>query len=80
MLTRDKYRPLNSQAGWTIWGPERPGVGNGYAIVDMQFARSAVVEQAECRVAALLNLREHDAGAERVDGAGRDEDGVTFRN
>ena len=46
----------------------------------MQFALPAVVEQAECRVAALLNFGEHDAGADGVDGAGRDEDDVAFRD
>jgi len=55
-------------------------IGDCYAIVDVQFTLSAVVEQAECRVAALLNLRQHDAGAESVDGAGRNEDDITFRN
>src|SRR5258705_5369385 len=80
MIARDKNRPLNGQAGRINWRPERPGVGNRYAIVDVQFTLSAVVEQAECRVAALLNLGEHDAGAESVDGAGRNEDDIAFRN
>src|SRR5665647_1347384 len=44
----------------------------------MQFAPPAIVEQAECRVAALLNLGEYDAGADGVDRAGRDEDDVAF--
>ena len=46
----------------------------------VQFALPAIVEQAKCRVAALLNLGEHDAGADGVDGAGRNEDDVAFRN
>ena len=80
MLARDQNRPLKSEADGITWRPKRPGVGNGYAIVDVQFTLSAVVEQAECRVAALLNLGEHDAGADRVDGAGRNEDDIAFRN
>ena len=59
---------------------KREDVGDGYAIVDVQFTLSAVVEQAKCRVAALLNLGEHDAGAESVDGAGRNEDDIAFRH
>ena len=46
----------------------------------VQFALPAIVEQAECRVAALLNFGEHDAGADGVDRAGRDEDDVAFRD
>ena len=80
MLTRDQNRPLESQAGGMTWRPKREGVGDCYAIVYVQFTVSAVVEQAECRVAALLNLGEHDAGAERVDGAGRNEDDIALRN
>src|SRR5258705_10935076 len=80
MLACDKNRPLNGQTDRIRWGPKRPGVGNGDAIVDVQFTLSAVVEQAECRVAALLNLAEHDAGAEGVNGAGRNEDDIAFRN
>src|SRR5437899_2791496 len=62
------------------WRPKREDVGDCYAIVYVQFTVSAVVEQAECGVAALLNLGEHDAGAERVDGPGRNEDDIAFRN
>ena len=40
----------------------------------------AIVEQAECRIAALLNFGKHDAGADGVDGAGRDVDDVVLRN
>ena len=66
MLARDQDRPLESEADGMTWRPKRKDVGDGYTIVDMQFALSAVVEQAECGVAALLNLGEHDARAERV--------------
>ena len=64
MLARDQNRPLESEADGITWRPKRKDVGNGHAIVDVQFTLSAVVEQAECRVAALLNLGEHDAGAD----------------
>src|SRR5206468_11749490 len=60
MSARDKNRPLIRQTGGAIGRSKRPGVGNGYAIVLMQFAPPAVVEQPECRVAVLLNFGEHD--------------------
>jgi hypothetical protein len=78
MLARNQNRPLKREADGITWRPKRPGVCNGYAIVDVQFTVPAVVEQAKCGVAALLNLGEHDTGAERVDGAGRDEDDIAF--
>jgi hypothetical protein len=42
----------------------------------VQFTLPAVIEQPERGVAALLDFRQHDTGAERVDGAGRDEDDI----
>ena len=48
----------------------RPGIGNGYGVVFMQIALPAIVEQAECRVATLLDFGKHDPGAYGVDGAG----------
>src|SRR6187397_2790513 len=80
MLAGDQNRPLGSEADGMTWRPKRKDVGDCDAVVDVQFTLSAVVEQAECRVAALLNLGEHDTGADRVDGAGRNEDDVAFRN
>src|SRR4051812_44048385 len=80
MLARDQNRPLRREADGITRRPNRPSVGNGYAIVNVQFTVSAVVEQAECGVAALLNLGEHDTGAEGVDSAGRNEDDIAFRN
>src|SRR3954451_21453740 len=47
--------------------------------VFVQFARAAIVEQPECRVAALLNFGEYDARAYRMDGAGGDKEDVAFR-
>ncbi len=80
MPARDQNRPLEREADGTTRRPKRKDVGHGYAVVDVQFTLPAVVEQAERRVAALLNLGKHDTGAERVDGAGRNEDDVAFRN
>ena len=60
------------------WRSQRPRMRNGDPVVFVQFALPAIVEQAECRVAALLNFGEHDAGADGVDGAGRDVDDVAF--
>src|SRR4051812_17504432 len=66
------------EASWTELGLNRPGVGNGDGAFFMQFALPAIVKQAECRVAALLNLGEYDTGANGVDRAGGDEDDVAF--
>src|SRR6266536_190386 len=80
MPAHDENRPFIREAGRIGWGSKRPRVGNGYAIVDVQFTVSVIVEQTERGVAALLNFGQHDAGAESVDGAGRDEDDITFRD
>ena len=63
-----------------VWRSKRPWMGNGHPVVFVQFALPAVIKQAECRVAALLNFCEHDTGADGVDGAGRNVDDVAFRN
>jgi len=57
---------------------ERPGIGNGDGAVFVQLAVPAMVEQTESCVAVLLNLGEHDTGADGVDCAGRDKDDVAF--
>src|ERR1035437_8985991 len=56
----------------------RPGIRNSYGAFFMQFALPAIVEQTECRVAALLNLGKDDTSANGVDRAGRDEDDVAL--
>src|SRR5579863_1368345 len=80
MPARDENRPLIREAGRIGWRSNRPRIGNGYAVVDVQFARSAIVEQAERGVATLLYFGQHDTSAESMDGAGRDEDDIAFRN
>src|SRR5437867_9144568 len=80
MPARDENRPFIREAGRIGWRSKRPRVGNGYAIVDVQFTRSVIIEQAERGVAALLNFGQHDAGAEGVNGAGGDEDDIASRN
>ena len=42
----------------------------------MKLAPSAMIEKTKCRVAALLNLRDHKACADRVDRSGGDENSV----
>ena len=59
---------------------KRPWVGNSDPVVFVQFALPAIVEQAKCRWPLLLNLGQHDAGADGVDGTGRDVDDVTSGN
>ena len=63
-----------------LFGASPAKVRDGYAIVLMQFAPPAVIEQPECRVTLLLNFGQHDAGAEGVDRASRDKDDIAFRN
>src|SRR6185312_2290654 len=80
MPTRDENRPFLREAGRTGWKPNRVRVGNGDRIVYVQFAPSAIVEQAERGIAALLNFCQHNASAKSVDCARRDENDITFRN
>ena len=56
-------------------GRRRYGRSNG--IVDMQLTLPAIVKKPKGRVALLLNFRKNDAGADRVNGAGRHEHNVT---
>ena len=67
-------------AGGMAQGLNRPGIGRCHGVVFVQLALPAIVEQTECRIAALLNFCKHDAGADGVDCAGRDEDDIAFRN
>ena len=55
-----------------------PCIGNGDGAIFVELAAPAVIEQAERRVATLLNLGKHDPGADGVDRAGGDEDDVAF--
>jgi hypothetical protein len=52
--------------------------GSGDGKVRVQLALPAIVEQAERRVAALLNLGKYDARADSVDRTGRNDDDVTY--
>ena len=80
MPARDEDRPVRGKARRMAWRSKRPWMGNRDAVVFVQFALPAIVEQAECRVAVLLNFGQHDAGADGVDGAGRNVDDVAFGN
>jgi len=64
----DENRSSRRETMWAILDLKRPGVGNGDGIVLMELARPAIVEQTECRVAVLLDLGQHDTGANGVDG------------
>jgi hypothetical protein len=57
------------------WGSAGDSCSNG--TVDMQLPLPAIVKEPKGHVAALLNLRKNDAGADRVNGAGRHKDNVT---
>src|SRR5258708_18323706 len=80
MLAHDENRPVCGKDRRNAARSKRPWVGNGDPVVFVQFALPAIVEQAECRVAALLDFCEHDAGADGVDGAGRHVDDVALDN
>src|ERR1700719_3630879 len=78
MPARDEDRSLRREAGRIAGRWKRPRMGNRDAVVFVQLALPSKVEQAECRVATLLNFSQNDAGADGVDGAGRDVDRVAF--
>ncbi len=80
MRTCDENAARIGEAPWRRLRLRRPGVGNGDRAVLVQLALPAEIEQAECRVAALLDLGEHDIGADGVDRAGGDEDHVALRD
>jgi hypothetical protein len=50
------------------------------AVVFVQRALPSKIEQAECRVAALLNFSKYDTGTDGVDGACRDVDHIALRD
>src|SRR6476469_2003093 len=76
MLACDQDRSSGSEASWTELRLNRPGIGNGDGAVFVQLALPAVVKQTEGRIAILLDLGKHDAGAYGVDRTGGDEDDV----
>ena len=80
MSARDENRPAGGEAGRMAECAKRPRSGNRDAVVLVQFTLTAVVEQAECRVAVLLNFGEHDAGADGMNRPGGDEDRIACRD
>jgi len=78
MRVGDEHRSGGGETSWRALNSNRPGIGNRDGAVFVQFALPAVIEQPEGRVAALLNLGQHDAGADGVDRAGRNEDDVAL--
>ena len=49
-------------------------------MIDMQFTLPSIVEQAKGDVALLLDLREDDSGADRMNSAGGDGDHIAVAN
>src|SRR5687767_7899924 len=80
MPAGDEDRSVRGKGSRIAGRAKRPWVSDCDPVVFVQFALPAIVEQAECRVTALLNFCEYNAGANSVDGAGRDVDDVVFRN
>src|ERR1700722_18974983 len=78
MPARDKGCSGSREGGRIAARWKRPRVGNRDAVVLVQFALPSKVEQAERRVATLLNFGKHDTGADGVDGDGRDVDHVAL--
>src|SRR5260370_34030048 len=78
MRVCDQGRSNGGETLWTGLSSNRPGIGNGDGAVFVQLALPAIVEQTEGRVATLLNLGKHNAGAYRVNCAGRYDDDVVF--
>src|SRR5580698_9983973 len=80
MPARDERRSGGGEAGRIAARWKRPRVGNRDAVVLVQFALPSKVEQAERRVATLLNFGKHDTGADGMDGTGRDVNDVALRD
>ncbi len=69
-----------SAVGETLWPQlrrswRRACCSNG--VIDVKLTIAAVVEQAECSIAALLDFRDHEIRTDGVDGAGWYEHSVT---
>src|ERR1700704_1515376 len=80
MPAGDQDRSFGREVGRMAGCPKRPGVSHRDAVVFVQFALPAVVEQAVRCVAMLLYFSQYDASADGVDGARRDVDDVTLNN
>ena len=80
MSAGDKQHPLAGKAGRIGWRAKRPGIGDCHAVVFVQFALSAIVEQPVRRITTLLNFGKHDARADGVNGTGRDVDDLALGN
>ena len=52
------------------------GIRHRNGVLDMKFTPAAMIEKTKCRVAALLDLRDHKTCADRVDRSGGDENSV----
>jgi hypothetical protein len=59
---------------------EGTGIRGRDCLLGVKLTLPAVVEQAECRVAALLDLRDHESGADRVDRPGGHDYDVARRH
>src|ERR1700723_1356683 len=80
MLVRDQKRSIVCKISRTGLRLSRPGIRSSDGVVFVQRALPTIVEHAEGRVAVLLYLRQHDTATDGVDGSGRNEYGVAFRN
>ena len=58
----------------------RPGRCHGDGVFDVQFPLPSIVKQPERGVTVLLDFGENDAGADRVNGSGRNKNDVAFMN
>ena len=58
----------------------RSGVRHRDCVLDVKFTLPTVIEQTKCRVAALLDFRDDESRADRVDRSGRDENDVARRH
>ena len=52
------------------------GIRHRKCVLDMKFTPAAMIEKAKCRVAALLNFRDHKTCTDRVDRSSGDENRV----
>ena len=73
-----------SKAGLSKAGLSKAGLSKGgpsdvddHGVIGVKLPPAAIIEHPEGHVAALLNFRDHEAGTDRMDSAGRKENGST---
>ena len=72
----DQEHPSWSQSPREGASRRQPGIGDRDGVLNMQGPGSSMIEETVGRVAALLDLGDHEAGPDGVDGASRNIDDI----